>query len=235
MLTAPAPSPLTGRCSSILEEMRAELGAHGGRKGPRGMLLAAIVRFMETLLAQIVKFQAGELAAPGGRAVAVGGGRTGTSPRAIGSGPVASRPQSDGGAPWTTGEAWDPDETDVGSDSAAVVGVRWGADQTDRACHPSPSRSAGPSLSLRGRGITCATADDHVGGDESSADRSTLCAPLRFQRVAAEDAERRRQVALLPRFSAGHAARAAVRFAFDSKNGVLVRRGTCDHIVAISK
>ena len=63
MLTDPASSPLAGRCTDILGELRAELAARGSRKGPRTMLLEAIVRLLETLLAIIADFRSGNLAA----------------------------------------------------------------------------------------------------------------------------------------------------------------------------
>jgi hypothetical protein len=42
--------------------MRAEMAAHGARKGPAGVLLAAIVSFLEMLVALLAEFKAGRLA-----------------------------------------------------------------------------------------------------------------------------------------------------------------------------
>jgi hypothetical protein len=80
MTTDPTPS-LADRCSLTLGEMRARLAAQGGRKGPTAMLLAVIVRFLETLAALVADFEAGRLAAPApGNDAAGGAGRSGPKP-----------------------------------------------------------------------------------------------------------------------------------------------------------
>jgi hypothetical protein len=58
--TAP-PSP-TGRLSNTLEEMRASVAAEGVRKGLAGALQAAILSFLEALMALLAEFRAGRLA-----------------------------------------------------------------------------------------------------------------------------------------------------------------------------
>jgi len=55
-------SPLTDHCSAALAEMRAQLAAQRRRNAPHAMLLAALIRLLETLLAIILDFQAGRLA-----------------------------------------------------------------------------------------------------------------------------------------------------------------------------
>jgi hypothetical protein len=77
MMTTPAPS-LADRFANTLGEMRAAAAAEGTRKGPAGALLAAILSLLEAILALLVQFQAGTLAAapacgPGARRLRVAG------------------------------------------------------------------------------------------------------------------------------------------------------------------
>ncbi len=62
-LTDPAPSSPTD-FSGMLEGIRAAIAAEGSRKGLAGKVQAAILGFLETLLALLADFRAGRLAAP---------------------------------------------------------------------------------------------------------------------------------------------------------------------------
>ena len=97
MPTIPTP-PLADRCGITLGEMRAELAARGGRKTPAGMLLAAFIRLMETLVALIVAFQEGRLAAPAPGNDGAGHGRVITSRAGTVRDPAHDAPGSGAGA-----------------------------------------------------------------------------------------------------------------------------------------
>ncbi len=140
MLTDPAPS-LADRCNITLAAMRAEMAARGARKRPADLLLAAIVRFLETLLALIMDFRAGRLGS------VAGAERVFSSlPRPPGSSPAASLPAS----------------AECGTEATRNQSHRSRSFSLPRrgplprpvgsAAHPSPSRCAGPFLSLKGRG-----------------------------------------------------------------------------------
>ena len=81
MTPASTPTSLSDRCGDLLGEMRAELAARRARKSPRSMLLAALVRLLETLLRIIEDFHAGKLAP-----VAGAGECAGESGRPVGGG-----------------------------------------------------------------------------------------------------------------------------------------------------
>ena len=75
-----APTPLSDRCGDLLGEMRAELAARGARKSPRSMLLAALVRLLETLLRMVAAFAAGRLGPVAAAGGAVRGARGSVRP-----------------------------------------------------------------------------------------------------------------------------------------------------------
>ncbi len=202
---APAPTDL----KTALEEMRASVAAQGARKGLVGTLQAAILSFLEVLLALVTDFRAGRLT------VAV---------------------------PERCAEPGAPATTEIADTEIANTKI-------DGEDHPSPSRCAGPFLSLKGRGdsesgwrveersdAADAAVADGAGVDaadvaeigENSAPLRALrgpdCLPRRTLRNAEEHASA----------SALHAAKARHGGA-DSKIGVSGRVESCDQFVSISE
>jgi hypothetical protein len=174
-LTAPAsaPSPPDRPLQRYAGEMRAELATL--RRGPRKALLAALVRILETLLALIVKFEAGELAAAvHGAAGARGGeGRCATEAERAGLGREADQRVS----------------CAVGAAGARTGGFYWGVERAPSAENRAAfSRPADPAPGS-------ASAGECVAGDDGSRERTDgLCAPprpLRSGLATAENAEKR--------------------------------------------
>jgi hypothetical protein len=131
-MTNATPS-LADRCTIALDGMREEMAAQGARKGPAGALAKAILRLLEAFVALLADFKAGTLTDPSRSCVS-------TPP------PELARSSR----PGPTAEAGEGRESPVDPCPAAVAAT--GARAAVRQSHPSPSRFAGPSVSLKGRG-----------------------------------------------------------------------------------
>ena len=224
-MTAPAPSPLSDRCTAILDEMRAELAA-GSRKGPSRMLLAAIVRFLETLLAVIADFRAGRLAAlapeyPAKGVAARAGRAEGTA--------CAAKPVPATGL--TEPRSSMADES-CNYDSPSRIGGHFCQQESEPVASPSlsvePDRASAVGTQIGRRGsVSACPAAPAVDCAQTRAD----VAPDRRPAYRIEIGRR----FPTPLLSTARGAWGAGVLCADSKIGVWARLGTCGHFVTISQ
>jgi hypothetical protein len=204
------------------------------------------VRFMETLLALIVKFQAGELAAvvPGERATAAGGGRKeDTSPRPSpqsgeGVDPCPHGGRENCGLTYAFGGPCAVDPVSVGSatdaDGISAAGGGWDCDAAQ-----APFGTQRPSFSPVAH-ASARNAPVHEPALERSTGRpDTLCAPPRPPRFKCFTAETRGGVRVAETRRLNFSplpwslARGAGRFDSDSKIRILAPLDTGDSIVPV--
>jgi hypothetical protein len=138
------------RFANSLEELRAAMAAEGTRKGLAGAIHAAILGFLNMLIALLADLRAGRLAALAPGATCAASPARAASPAGAASPARAASPSSSVSAPVAAVE------------DAALAGPGRGAEDTGPCGHPSPSRSVDPSIS-HGRGAADAAPDAEDG------------------------------------------------------------------------
>jgi hypothetical protein len=156
----PAPS-LAELCQTTLDGVRASFAAEGARKGPAAALQRAILRFLETLVALLLDFQAGRLTPPTA-AVGAGSGRSpaaGTRPlrRFSSPGPRPVPPIHPRGGPGRARGRWQSLPPPLQREPANGVRPRGRTTSPQAAVADAPSadrRSGAPGLRRRPRAGT---------------------------------------------------------------------------------